>query len=323
MKTKFKILLLLKNFYRLIIGHFLCRWYFEKESRLIYLKIGSLNKYRITSLSDIDFKKFDKLVNNGILNATSFGATTTKSQYIRIKYRYKHYDIFISKANDIIYNSNHSSYVEELKLLIVNEGKSVVQMITDSQIKTFELNFDTEKFDINNYSFDAKSLTNNIGTKLGKPGIILLNGEPGTGKTTFIRNLIHTYKDKRFLYLPPNMGNALSDPKFISMLNYSKDKIFIIEDGENILSKRTSGSNQAVSNILNLSDGILGDIFNITFIITINNNLKTLDPALLRSGRLMVKQEFTKLENGKTIAEVVNDDPIVDEMTPSTIGFKK
>ena len=47
--------------------------------------------------------------------------------------------------------------------------------------------------------------------------------------------------------------------------------------------------------LLNLSDGLLSDALGIKFICTFNTDLKNIDPAVLRSGRLLAKYEFKKL----------------------------
>ena len=62
-------------------------------------------------------------------------------------------------------------------------------------------------------------------------------------------------------------------------------KILIIEDAERVISDRESnGSPAGVSNILNLTDGILGDCLNIQVIATFNMKREKIDQALLRKG---------------------------------------
>jgi hypothetical protein len=59
--------------------------------------------------------------------------------------------------------------------------------------------------------------------------------------------------------------------------------------------KRQGQHNQAISNILNLSDGILGDCLNIQIVSTFNTDLKNIDDALLRKGRLIARYKFDAL----------------------------
>ena len=66
-----------------------------------------------------------------------------------------------------------------------------------------------------------------------------------------------------------------------------KNSVLVIEDAERVISDRQGhGSSAGVSNILNLTDGILGDCLNIQIIATFNMARERIDSALLRKGRL-------------------------------------
>lgn len=125
-------------------------------------------------------------------------------------------------------------------------------------------------------------------------GIVLLHGLPGTGKTTYLRYLIGKVK-KRVLFLSPNIAGSLVDPEFIDLLVDNPNSVVIIEDAENIIMDRRSNANSSVSNLLNISDGLLADFLNVQLICTFNNSLTLVDSALMRKGRLIAKYEFGKL----------------------------
>ena len=130
-------------------------------------------------------------------------------------------------------------------------------------------------------------------------GLILLHGEPGTGKTTYIKYLSSLVK-KDMLILPPYMTNYLTSPEIIPFLLDNKDSVLIIEDAERILQSREAGGDtNSVSNILNLTDGLLADCMHIQVIATFNASKHLLDRALLRKGRLMVDYAFGKLATDK------------------------
>ena len=131
-------------------------------------------------------------------------------------------------------------------------------------------------------------------------GIILLNGDYGTGKTNLIRHIISKV-NKRVIFLPPDMASALSSPNFVRFFIDYPESILIIEDAENILKTREAGGNNAVSNILNLSDGILGDILNLQVICTFNAPKEDIDEALMREGRLIEMYTFKPLSEAKTL----------------------
>lgn len=129
-------------------------------------------------------------------------------------------------------------------------------------------------------------------------GLLILHGKPGTGKTTYIRHLIGELKDKEFLILDSSVFDNITDSSFIKLLLDYKDCVVILEDCESMLTNRTDGNNKMAS-LLNLSDGILGDAFNLKFICTFNADINRIDKALLRKGRMKVKYEFNKLTKNK------------------------
>ncbi len=126
-------------------------------------------------------------------------------------------------------------------------------------------------------------------------GLVLFHGIPGTGKTTIIKNLISSL-DKKLIYLPSSYITYLDDPSFLPFaIKNFEDSVVIIEDADELLRKRTHGTNGAVSNLLNISDGILGHILKCSFVCTFNMEITNIDEALLRKGRLISKWEFKAL----------------------------
>ena len=94
----------------------------------------------------------------------------------------------------------------------------------------------------------------------------------------------------------------------------------IIEDAENIIMDRRMGGDSCVSNLLNISDGLLADFLNVQVICTFNNALSTVDSALLRKGRLIAKYEFGKLSVDKSqkLSNHLGFDKIINQ--PMTIA---
>ena len=111
-----------------------------------------------------------------------------------------------------------------------------------------------------NYNDGFKAIYNSIIHNLTEDqiGLYLLHGVHGTGKTTLIRHLIRKI-NKRLIFISPTMANQFANPDMIPFLMKYPNSIIIIEDSENIIKKRENGGDQSVSNLLNLSDGILGD----------------------------------------------------------------
>ena len=131
--------------------------------------------------------------------------------------------------------------------------------------------------------------------KKNEAGLYLLHGEPGTGKTTYIKYLA-SQTDRDMIYLPVALIESLSDPSFMPILLKKKHSILVIEDAEKALLARDGGSSSSlVSSILNLTDGIMGNVFNIAIIATYNSPRQDIDKALLRKGRIKGEYKFDKL----------------------------
>ena len=147
------------------------------------------------------------------------------------------------------------------------------------------------------YEDDFKEIDAVIAKRLNRPndkGIVLLHGLPGTGKTTYLRYLVGKIK-KRVLFLSPGTATNIMDPDFIELLISNPNSVLVIEDAENIIMDRKFSNNASVSNLLNISDGLLADFLNVQIICTFNNSVTLVDSALMRKGRLIAKYEFGKL----------------------------
>jgi hypothetical protein len=172
------------------------------------------------------------------------------------------------------------------------------------------------------YEDDFKETDEIIRQRLNKKndkGIVLLHGLPGTGKTTYLRHLIGKIK-KRVLFLSPTIAGNLMNPEFVELLIDNPNTVVIIEDAENIIMDRKYNSGSAVSNLLNISDGLLADFLNVQLICTFNNSLTLVDSALMRKGRLIAKYEFGKLSAAKAqrLSNHLGLDSIIDQ--PMTIA---
>ena len=126
-------------------------------------------------------------------------------------------------------------------------------------------------------------------------GIVLLHGLPGTGKTTYLRHLIGSMQ-KKVLFVSPAVAGNLMNPEFMDLLIDNPNSVLVIEDAENVIMDRRYSSQSSVSNLINISDGLLSDCLNVQIICTFNSELQFVDSALLRKGRLIAKYEFGKLE---------------------------
>lgn len=197
-------------------------------------------------------------------------------------------------------NFKESDSNSKIEIGLLSRSTSGHYYIEDYEIvSNAELNLDL------NYNDDLKAFNEKFQDTLRntRKSMTIINGDPGTGKTTYLRYIVSKMcaEGKDCVYLTPEIAYVLSSPDFVSNLHLFKNKILIVEDTENILingDQRTT----AITNLLNITDGFLSDIFNIHFVFTFNADINKLDPALLRKGRLTHKYEFKKLTEDKAKA---------------------
>lgn len=184
----------------------------------------------------------------------------------------------------------------------------------------------------------------------GKGGQLLLwHGMPGTGKTFALRALagawrswceVHYIVDpEAFLGDPDYMLNVLTDTDSWGDPEYDLDadeagppavlgdgpvrwRMLVLEDtGELIERDAKATTGQALSRLLNLVDGMLGQGMSVLVLITTNEPVNTLHPAVSRPGRCASAIDFgalTAQETSQWLAE--HDAPVPPDQRPATIA---
>jgi SpoVK/Ycf46/Vps4 family AAA+-type ATPase len=186
-----------------------------------------------------------------------------------------------------------------------------------------------------NYGKEFVKKYDNILQKLRndkKSGLVLFSGVPGSGKTTIVKNLAMNI-DKKIIFVPPGTVDIITTPGFLNFMLDHKNSILLIEDAEKVIrSREGEGSNpEGVSNILNLTDGFLGDCLNLFIIATFNTPREKIDKALIRKGRLVAEHHFDELtadqaniilqkigskrkaDKNMTLAEIYNEEGGMEE----------
>lgn len=138
--------------------------------------------------------------------------------------------------------------------------------------------------------------------KTKSSGLAILQGVPGTGKTSYLRHLMcELRRSHRCYFFPITSYPLLTSPACVDFWlgedEQYKDfaKIVVIEDAESLLLSRGTDNQEALSNLLNLADGFLGDCLKLQVICTVNAPTDKLDPAIIRPGRLIASREFRRL----------------------------
>jgi hypothetical protein len=133
-------------------------------------------------------------------------------------------------------------------------------------------------------------------------GLTILEGPPGTGKTSLVSVMIRRLEKSHVFYvLPVAQDGALSSPELVpfwqtqNKRHPDRIKVIVIEDAERLLWPRHNGNREAVSTVLNIADGLVGRMLRLHILCSVNARLNELDPAIMRPGRLMNQRAFRRL----------------------------
>lgn len=150
--------------------------------------------------------------------------------------------------------------------------------------------------------------------KLGekRSALMCFHGPPGVGKTAYIKHLTSRI-DREFIFVPVGLAGELSSPSFLNLLLEHREAILVLEDAEQALQSRETDhwNSSTIATMLNLTDGLLGAMLDVTIIATYNADKQTIDKALLRKGRLSFDHTFNKLsaKDARRLALHLKKDP--------------
>lgn len=172
--------------------------------------------------------------------------------------------------------------------------------VTNRPISTMDVNIKKQYND--DFKDVYKKIVDFISPDHVGSGVVLLNGKPGCGKSSLLRKLIRECP-AQYIYITPAIAAHLSEPELTTFLLDNQDSVFILEDCEQVIMDRENNAfGTAIASLLNMSDGLMSDIFNGKFICTYNTSTDKIDSALLRKGRCITHYEFKPLEEKKSAA---------------------
>lgn len=189
-----------------------------------------------------------------------------------------------------------------------NGPRNVIRTISVPKWENIHQNYDPATFEGLKFLIDDFKPS-------GGGQLIIMNGLPGTGKSYYLRALLHSWKDwcsAEYVLDPENlfsggqgyMADLVLKNSYDEEYDYIEDedenagkwKLLILEDsGELLTVDAKERVGQGLSRLLNLVDGLIGQGLRVLVLITTNEDFNKMHSAVIREGRCAATITFNPL----------------------------
>lgn len=298
---------------------------FEKVPQYGYEHHGGLvdkekfQKWIVENSFDLHHQKYINDVSDGVSREITYYIDRNKRSILMVKREIAHSNYepeILSSENIEIRNKNPHKFdwislyscdqkeIESFKdflhsINVQEDHKNRLFMLKATEyngleLDSFPIRCDEMNLELNygsKFRETHEKIVNSLITK--KSGLYVFHGLPGCGKTSYIKYLTTIINIRKFIFVPNILVGELFSPKMVDKLYSFKNSVLVLEDAEICIFKRDGHNNELVSGILNITDGLLKDILNISVVVTFNAaNVDEMDPALKRKGRLLAMYNF-------------------------------
>lgn len=157
--------------------------------------------------------------------------------------------------------------------------------------------------------------------------LLLWTGRPGTGKTYALKALAWEWRAWCSFHYITDPGAFLGgNPQYLMQLLTrpgppTEWKLVLLEDsGELLSADAKSRTGQGLSRLLNVVDGLIGHGFPTLVLVTTNEQIRTLHPAIARPGRCALHIEFEEFEEAEASAWLADRGLDADERRRRTLA---
>ena len=136
--------------------------------------------------------------------------------------------------------------------------------------------------------------------KTSRHGLVIVNGPVGTGKTWLIRSILSEAKSRTGVICTPPLWfleqtGALND----AFSSYERPLVILEDLGDMATKDAVTFHINEMSNLLNLTDGLLSMLSEAVFVLTFNYGVGEISEALTRPGRCLGHIEIGELSRAQ------------------------